>query len=112
MSFVVALDGPAAAGKGTIARALSARFGFAHLDTGLLYRATGLRALREGAEVQDHPRLAHVHDAPPGVGDEERLVRRLGVVAADLLPAVRDGAVGQRGLGWVAVVAAHELRDR
>ncbi|MEC9431476.1 MAG: (d)CMP kinase [Pseudomonadota bacterium] len=48
MSFVVAIDGPAAAGKGTIARALAARYGFAHLDTGLLYRATGLRALREG----------------------------------------------------------------
>ncbi len=41
MRFTVAIDGPAAAGKGTIGRALSARFGFAHLDTGLLYRAVG-----------------------------------------------------------------------
>lgn len=41
MSFTIAIDGPAAAGKGTIARALAARFGFAHLDTGLLYRAVG-----------------------------------------------------------------------
>lgn len=41
-SFTVAIDGPAAAGKGTVARALAAHFGFAHLDTGLLYRATGL----------------------------------------------------------------------
>ncbi len=40
--FTVALDGPAAAGKGTIGRALAARFGFAHLDTGLLYRAVGM----------------------------------------------------------------------
>jgi cytidylate kinase len=39
--FTVAIDGPAAAGKGTIGRALAARFGFAHLDTGLLYRAVG-----------------------------------------------------------------------
>jgi len=39
MQFTVAIDGPAAAGKGTIGRALAARFGFAHLDTGLLYRA-------------------------------------------------------------------------
>lgn len=39
MQFTVAIDGPAAAGKGTVARALAARFGFAHLDTGLLYRA-------------------------------------------------------------------------
>ena len=37
--FTVAIDGPAAAGKGTVARAVAARFGFAHLDTGLLYRA-------------------------------------------------------------------------
>lgn len=45
MQFTVAIDGPAAAGKGTISRALAARFGFAHLDTGLLYRAVGRRML-------------------------------------------------------------------
>jgi cytidylate kinase len=42
--FTVAIDGPAAAGKGTLARALAARFGLAHLDTGLLYRAVGVKA--------------------------------------------------------------------
>lgn len=41
MIFTVAIDGPAAAGKGTISRAVAARFGLAHLDTGLLYRAVG-----------------------------------------------------------------------
>lgn len=41
MIFTVAIDGPAAAGKGTIGRALAASFGLAHLDTGLLYRAVG-----------------------------------------------------------------------
>ena len=41
--FTVAIDGPAAAGKGTIGRAVAARFGFAHLDTGLLYRAVGAK---------------------------------------------------------------------
>ena len=45
MIFTVAIDGPAAAGKGTIARAVAAEFGFAHLDSGLLYRAVGARAL-------------------------------------------------------------------
>lgn len=45
MAFTVAIDGPAAAGKGTVARAVSERFGFAHLDTGLLYRATGRQTL-------------------------------------------------------------------
>jgi len=43
MIFTVAIDGPAAAGKGTIARAVAAKFGFAHLDTGLLYRAVGAK---------------------------------------------------------------------
>ena len=43
MIFTVAIDGPAAAGKGTISRAIAGRFGFAHLDTGLLYRAVGAR---------------------------------------------------------------------
>ena len=41
MPFTIAIDGPAASGKGTIARALAAHYGFAHLDTGLLYRAVG-----------------------------------------------------------------------
>jgi cytidylate kinase len=67
MSFTVAIDGPAAAGKGTIARAVAAHFRFAHLDTGLLYRAVGAMVL-DGAdpvvaartlvpEVLDDPRL-------------------------------------------------------
>lgn len=41
--FVVAIDGPAGAGKGTIARALARRFGFGHLDTGALYRAVAVK---------------------------------------------------------------------
>ena len=45
MSFTVAIDGPAAAGKGTISKQVAAHFGFAHLDTGLLYRATGRKTL-------------------------------------------------------------------
>lgn len=44
--FTVAIDGPAAAGKGTISKAVAAHFGFAHLDTGLLYRAVGARMLQ------------------------------------------------------------------
>ena len=45
MQFTVAIDGPAAAGKGTISKAVAAAFGFAHLDTGLLYRAVGAKTL-------------------------------------------------------------------
>ncbi|WP_273500885.1 (d)CMP kinase [Paracoccus sphaerophysae] len=43
MPFTIAIDGPAASGKGTLARALAGHFGFHHLDTGLLYRAVGAR---------------------------------------------------------------------
>ena len=45
MSFTIAIDGPAAAGKGTLSKAVAAHFGFAHLDTGLLYRAVGAKTL-------------------------------------------------------------------
>jgi CMP/dCMP kinase len=53
MAFTVAIDGPAAAGKGTIGRAVAEAFGFAHLDTGLLYRAVGVQALEDGRGVID-----------------------------------------------------------
>jgi cytidylate kinase len=45
MRFTVAIDGPAAAGKGTVSKAVAAHFGFAHLDTGLLYRAVAAKVL-------------------------------------------------------------------
>ncbi|MEM9779964.1 MAG: (d)CMP kinase [Pseudomonadota bacterium] len=51
--FTVAIDGPAAAGKGTIGRAVAATFGFAHLDTGLLYRAVGVKVMARARGVID-----------------------------------------------------------
>ena len=51
MIFTVAIDGPAAAGKGTVARAVADRFGLRHLDTGLIYRAVGAKVLA-GAEPE------------------------------------------------------------
>src|SRR5215469_6852541 len=51
--FVVAIDGPAASGKGTLARRLAERFGLAHLDTGKLYRATAHLVLAEGGDPAD-----------------------------------------------------------
>jgi CMP/dCMP kinase len=51
--FVVAIDGPAASGKGTLARRLADRFGFAHLDTGALYRATALLVLDQASDPAD-----------------------------------------------------------
>jgi cytidylate kinase len=51
--FVIALDGPAAAGKGTLAKRLAAHFNLAYLDTGSLYRAVGLSVLRQGKDPTD-----------------------------------------------------------
>ena len=53
MSLIIAIDGPAAAGKGTLARRLAAHLGLPHLDTGLLYRATGRRVLDAGGDPAD-----------------------------------------------------------
>ena len=53
MNRVIAIDGPAAAGKGTLARRLAAHFGLPHLDTGLLYRATGRLVLDDGGNPAD-----------------------------------------------------------
>lgn len=50
---VIAVDGPAAAGKGTLARRLAAALGLPYLDTGLLYRAVGRRVLDAGADPRD-----------------------------------------------------------
>lgn len=51
--MIIAVDGPVAAGKGTLAKRLAAHFGYAYLDTGGLYRATALRLLREGGDPTD-----------------------------------------------------------
>lgn len=51
--MIVAIDGPAASGKGTIARRLAAHFGLRHLDTGLTYRAVARRLMESGAALED-----------------------------------------------------------
>lgn len=59
--FTIAIDGPAAAGKGTVSKAVAAHFGFAHLDTGLLYRATGARMLA-GLDPVEAAKTLHSED--------------------------------------------------
>jgi cytidylate kinase len=54
--MIIAIDGPAASGKGTIARRLAAHFGLRHLDTGLLYRAVAKTLLDSGAKLEDEAR--------------------------------------------------------
>jgi len=51
--MIVAVDGPTASGKGTIAKAISAHFGLPHLDTGLLYRAVGRQCFLDGGDPDD-----------------------------------------------------------
>ena len=56
--FIVAIDGPAGAGKSTASRALAARLGFAMVDTGAIYRAVALAATRRGIALDDDAGLA------------------------------------------------------
>lgn len=51
--MIIAIDGPAASGKGTLARKLAAHYGLSHLDTGLLYRAVGYQVLAKGGNPED-----------------------------------------------------------
>jgi cytidylate kinase len=88
--FTVAIDGPAAAGKGTIGRAVAARFGFAHLDTGLLYRAVGRKVL-DGVAALEAARGLRPEDLDlPGLRAPE-VAEAASRVAAD--PDVRAALV-------------------
>src|SRR3546814_19875572 len=62
--MIIAVDGPAASGKGTIARALARHYGLPHLDTGLLYRAVGLAVMRAGSDPADPAQALAVCDFP------------------------------------------------
>lgn len=101
---VIAIDGPAAAGKGTLARRVAAALGLPYLDTGLLYRAVGRRVLDRGADP---------HDARTA-GEEARNLRAEDLTRTDLrgpaadmaastvaaIPAVREALVEfQRDFG-------------
>jgi cytidylate kinase len=91
--FVVAIDGPAASGKGTLARRLAERFGLAHLDTGKLYRATASLVLAAGADPADPVAAADAARRvdPARLADSallgEEVAQASSIVAA--IPAVR-----------------------
>ncbi len=75
--FIVAIDGPAGAGKSTVARILARRLGFSLVDTGALYRCAALMASRVGLSADDEPRLAELlprlRVSFQVVGDENRV---------------------------------------
>jgi cytidylate kinase len=72
---VIAIDGPAGAGKSTVARALAARLGLEYLDTGAMYRAVTFAAMRRGIDTADLDRVAQLaSDLSLEVGDHGVLV--------------------------------------
>jgi cytidylate kinase len=87
--MIIAIDGPAASGKGTIARRLAAHFGLPHLDTGLLYRATARVLLDQGSKLDD---IENAVSAARGLAlldfEEDRLRGREMGEAASVVAAI------------------------
>ncbi|MCY4305328.1 MAG: (d)CMP kinase [Aestuariivita sp.] len=96
MSFAVAVDGPAAAGKGTIAQAIAEHFDFQYLDTGLLYRAVGLahlhgfKNLQKVAQKLDQQSLMHPMLRTPAVSKAASEVAKIAEVRAALVNFQRE----------------------
>lgn len=107
--MIIAIDGPAASGKGTLARRIAADLGLAYLDTGLLYRAVARDVLARGGSLEDVTlavRIARTLDPAtladpglrlPGVGDAASIVARIPAVRAALLDFQRDFARQEPG---------------
>jgi cytidylate kinase len=103
-SLIIAIDGPSASGKGTLARRLAEKFGLAHLDTGKLYRATALGVLEVGgdpadpiaakkaARCLDFSRLGDPRLSQEDVGRASSVVAAIPAVRAALLEAQRGFA--------------------
>ena len=72
--MIVAIDGPAGAGKSTVARRLAERLGFRYLDTGAMYRALTWLALERGADLEDEPALAELARTHPIMFEDEQHV--------------------------------------
>ncbi len=84
MGFVIAVDGPAASGKGTIATRLAALYGYPVLDSGLLYRAVGVRLLAEGGDLSDMAHATRVAETldPATLENSEVRTRAAGEAAS------------------------------
>lgn len=91
--MIIAVDGPTASGKGTIARALAAHFGLPHLDTGLLYRAVGWQCFLDGGNPDDPVAALAACTFPEALLDDPELrSEETGGLASrvSIHPAVRD----------------------
>jgi cytidylate kinase len=93
-SLVIAVDGPAASGKGTLARRLAAHYGLSYLDTGSLYRATGLAVQLSGGKPNDETAAVNAAQAlrPDRYNDEDLRSPGAGEAASQVaaIPAVRS----------------------
>ncbi|WP_340316191.1 (d)CMP kinase [Rhizorhabdus argentea] len=113
--MIVAVDGPAASGKGTIARALARHFGLPHLDTGLLYRAVGMAVMRAGGDPADAQDALHACDFDPALLRDPALKTEAAGKAASLVsvhPQVREALLDrQRGFAGQSGGAVLDGRD-
>src|SRR3954464_8448190 len=94
--MIIAVDGPAASGKGTIARALAARFGLPHMDTGLLYRAAALNLMAMGGDPESEFAAARACDLSQiDFADPELKSETVGGIASRIsaYPLVRQALV-------------------
>ena len=93
MPMVIAIDGPAASGKGTLAKRLAAHYGLPHLDTGLLYRAVALTVIDSGRSLDDHQAAARAASSliADRLADPRLRERAMGEAASRIsaVPAVR-----------------------
>jgi len=109
MKFTVAIDGPAAAGKGTISKAVAEHFGFAHLDTGLLYRAVGKKALDQGGVLDEGVAVLVAQELTPADLDRADPDRadpdRADPARADPARADLRGPLASRAASTVAAIA-------
>jgi cytidylate kinase len=103
--MIVAIDGPAGAGKSTVARKLAERLGFRYLDTGAMYRALTWLAMREGQPLGDSALLGRLAEQNPVTFDEEG---RVSIAGVDVTSAIRQSRIDR----MVPVVARHhEVRE-
>jgi CMP/dCMP kinase len=98
--MIVAIDGPAGAGKSTVARNLAERLGFRYLDTGAMYRALTWLAMREGLPLAEPDALGELARRNPVVFDE---AGRVSIAGADVTAAIRQARIDR----MVSVVARH-----
>jgi CMP/dCMP kinase len=102
---IVAIDGPAGAGKSTVARGLAERLGFRYLDTGAMYRSLTWLALRRGIELGDGPALGVLALENPVVFD---VAGRVSIDGTDVTDSIRQVRVDR----MVPAVARHpEVRE-